>query len=710
MGLKRNNRRSVQSVLPSAAEKSNRHSRPEDSAGKGGRRLLDAVLVAVAAVGLSWFFFPKLWTGGGLIGGDTYSYYFPQKVTYQEALRAGRLPHWNEVVSLGYPQLAESQTGALAPINLVLYRLFDVNTAYNAVHLLHYIAAYVFAWLLARRFGIRATGAHLAALTFVYGWFPPRACLEWAIIGGAFFPLIAWCVESYLQSGRLRWLAIASVALGSFLMTGHFNLAFISLLLCTLLVLLRLTWASDGLAEAVKSARVAAGCRVAAAIALGFGIAAPQLLPSAELKSVSQREDGGFNQTYGRIPVWYLTQPLWPTLWYAPDLNPDESLSRENSNRIEANLYFGVVPFYLAAGGLLALWATGASWDRRLTILAIAGLGSVVLATGVLMPVLRWVPGFGYFAGPGRYGMLTTLAVAFAAGHVLDRVLTGRRLRPFWFLIAAAAFVVTTLDLSYVHNCVTYLTFVDHAPIDLHSESPVGEFLKRSKAPVRVLAPGPNLPSMMGVNCVPEYLGIGPRQYYDKRLAIPRFSKEQEKEDPELVPSLVRWTQQAGVTHVLAQEPLDTMAWPVESSASTFDPFLNSAWGRGRDPLYLYALKGSRARAFLEGRPDGSGVTVTQHSPEHLTLDIENAADGRLVLLELMYPGWETTIDGQPARAELFEEVYRSVQVPAGKHVVEWRFVSRSFSVGLMVSGVSLVVLGAWLGMGRWRRRATAGD
>ncbi|WP_145030653.1 glycosyltransferase family protein [Caulifigura coniformis] len=671
-------------------DRSNRHSLPEHSA-PSGRGFLNASLVLAAAVGLSWFFFPKLWGGGGLIGGDTYTYYFPQKVVLQDALRDGRLPLWNSVVSLGYPQLAESQTGALSPLNIALYRFFDVNTAYNASHLLHYIAAYVFTWLLARRFGIGAVGSHLAALSFVYGWFPARACLEWAIIGGAFFPAIVWCVESYLQSGKVRWLAIASVALAAFLTTGHFNLAFITLLVSTLLVALRLTWATDGLADRVRIARWPSAAKAATAVVLGFLLAAPQLIPSAELKSASQREGGGFNQAYGNIPLWYLTQPLWPTLWFAPDINPDENLF--NSNRIEAHLYFGVIPFYLAVAALF--WRTEGRRDRRIAILVLAGLGGVVLATGWPMPVLRLVPGFGYFAGPGRYGMMTALAVGVVAGRVLDRLLQLSSIRVFWPILTAVVFTVTTFDLSYVHDCVTYLTFVNRAPISIRHESPVGRLLRSIETPVRVFAPGPNLPSIMGVNCVPEYLGIGPKQYYDKRLAIPRYS--QEDETPELRQSLIRWLQQAGATHILAQSALVEADWPVSPATVVRDPFLNAAWGRGGEPLYLYSLQGSRAHAFLEGQVDGQGVMIREERPEAISLEVDSDRDGRVVLLDLLFPGWQVTVDGQPVDPELFEEVYRSVRVPAGKHVVEWSYSPGSFRLGLIVFAFAATALLVWL-------------
>jgi hypothetical protein len=689
MGRTPNTRRSGPSDAASSPRKSNRHSLPKNSAESRVSGGASVLLALVAAVGLSVYFWPKLWTGGGLIGGDTYTYYFPQKVTYQEALRGGRLPLWNSIVSLGYPQLAESQTGALSPLYVALYGLLDVNTAYNAVHLLHYVAAYFFTWQLARRFGLQAVGAHLAAVSFVYGWFPPRACLEWAIIGGAYCPLIVWAVESFLQTAQARWLAVIALALASFLLTGHFNLAFNTLLLSAGLVATRLVWATDGVAPQVSSARGRAALKTFAAVVLGFLIAAPQLVPTVELKLLSQREGGGFNQSYGHIPLFYLTQPFWPTRWYSPEIDPDQVLP--NSNRIEAHLYFGAVPFYLAFAALI--WRPERR-DRRLVFMALAGVTGVVLATGVLMPVLRHVPGFGYFAGPGRYGMLTALAVALIGGRVFDRVLSVF-LRRVWILAAAVVLTVTVVELSYVHDCVTYLTFLDRPPITLRTESPIAATLREVQMPVRVFAPGPNLPSMMGVNCVPEYLGIGPRQYYDKQLAIPRFSAEHET--PELRESLIRWLQQAGVTHILSQTPLDETAWPVANRRDFLDPFLNASWGRGREPLFLYELKNSRPRAFLASRPDGRGVSIVDHQPERIRLDVDSAEATDVVLLELPFPGWRVTVDGERAEADVFEGQFRSARVPAGRHTVEWVYAPTSFRAGVAIGLVAIILLVFWM-------------
>jgi hypothetical protein len=202
---------------------------------------------------------------------------------------------------------------------------------------------------------------------------------------------------------------------------------------------------------------------------------------------------------------------------------------------------------------------------------------------------------------------------------------------------------------------------------------------------------------------VPEYLGIGPREYYDKELAIPRYSKEEET--PELRESLIRWLQRVGVTHILAQEPLDESAWPVGRVSVFQDPFLNAAWGRMGQDLFLYSLNGSRPLAFLEQQPDGGGVVIERREPESVVLKVQSDREGRVVLLDLPYPGWQVSVDGEPKESEVFEEMFRSVQVPPGEHVVEWRFVPRSFYAGCMLFGLGVAALIGWMALERTRHK-----
>ena len=170
---------------PKKIEPTRANSRKGHSFLRLGGRFATAGGVAFAAVALALLFWWPLFGGAGFIGGDVYSYYLPQKVVYAEDLAAHRLPLWNNRAGHGYPIVGESQTGPFYPANLFLYSLLPINLAYNANHVLHYLLAFAFTWLYARSLALSRWSAGLAALVYVYGWFPSRSCWEWAIIGGA---------------------------------------------------------------------------------------------------------------------------------------------------------------------------------------------------------------------------------------------------------------------------------------------------------------------------------------------------------------------------------------------------------------------------------------------------------------------------------------------------------------------------------------------
>lgn len=110
--------------------------------------------------------------------------------------------------------------------------------------------------------------------------------------------------------------------------------------------------------------------------------------------------------------------------------------------------------------------------------------------------------------------------------------------------------------------------------------------------------------------------------------------------------------------------------------------------------------------ALLEGPPDfplgageGSAAVVTRFEPNRLTVEVDAAADGLLVLSEIDYPGWRAAVDGRPAPVLRADYVLRAVPVPAGRSTVELAFRPVSFTVGAAVSGLALagLLLGLWL-------------
>ena len=85
---------------------------------------------------------------------------------------------------------------------------------------------------------------------------------------------------------------------------------------------------------------------------------------------------------------------------------------------------------------------------------------------------------------------------------------------------------------------------------------------------------------------------------------------------------------------------------------------------------------------------------VLSYSPQRVELDIEAPRDCWLFLSDTPYPGWEVEIDGVPARWHAANLIGRAVPVTEGRHRVVFRFKSRSFRVGLLLSAIGLAGTG----------------
>ncbi len=694
---------------------------------------------------LTVVFWDALWTGGGIVGGDLYSYFFPQKVLLSEALAHGAFPLWNPLVGWGYPSLAESQTGGLYPPHLLLYALYPAQTAYHVNQLLHYVATFMALWLFARKIGLTAAAATFSAVVYTYAWFPSRLCLEWAILGGPVLPLMLWCAEHWLADRRDRWLVAVALGLGTFLLAGHFTLAFISVLTSVGYVGLRLTLfpvsPSTGTATATLLATpaTAAPARLRlsfawiAALGVGFLLAAVQLLPTWELKQLSQRaneESPVFTATYGHLPPTYLSQLVAPFYWYARDPGPDAMLGQAQAgaiaagtNMVEAHFYVGLLPLALALMGIIATARSPRRWHTADGALLLLGLLATWFATGwllvdwqfagVTIPTLRHVPGFAFFRGPGRYTIVPTLALALLAGRGIDalwrRSPTVPQLAPpssrGWVLYSAAL-LLTIMDLWIVSGIVTYSTVVLDSPLTHLRESPVKRLLAAERQPVRVVAPGPNLVSILGVNSVPSYLGLGPWQYEDPALQLPPIPPP-----PDVSTPWSEWLaphRAAGVTHVLSLEPLPPHDGSLQLIWQGLDSVLNHAWARPREPIYVYRLRDAPGRVRLEP-PTAGRVEQIHIQTDRVTVDVDVTSAAQVILTDIAFPGWQATLDGAPVETMTVEPMFRGTNVPAGRHQLVWNYRPASVRWGAAISVSTLALLAVCSLLSPILRRRTRG-
>ncbi|MFB0538129.1 MAG: YfhO family protein, partial [Anaerolineae bacterium] len=211
---------------------------------------------------------------------------------------------------------------------------------------------------------------------------------------------------------------------------------------------------------------------LALAMLVGLGVAAVQLLPTAELALLSQRQSGAeyeFAMTYSFWP-WRLF-----TL-FAPDFfgNPAKGDYWGYANYWEDCGYVGVLPLLLALIAI-SIYLRQKRGRRTFPIpyplslipfFSLLCFLSLLLAMGKNLPlyplVFRWVPGFGFFQAPARFLYLYTLGMATLAGLGADLIGPSRRLERVsgYGVVIGLAILLATAAIRLLPLPPVKLTFV----------------------------------------------------------------------------------------------------------------------------------------------------------------------------------------------------------------------------------------------------------
>ncbi|MCB0196790.1 MAG: YfhO family protein, partial [Anaerolineae bacterium] len=90
-----------------------------------------------------------------------------------------------------------------------------------------------------------------------------------------------------------------------------------------------------------------------------------------------------------------------------------------------------------------------------------------------------------------------------------------------------------------------------------------------------------------------------------------------------------------------------------------------------------------------------SRAEIIHENPLEVEIEVEAAADGYLVLLDTIYPGWVATVDGQQQSIYPANYISRAVFVPQGRHIVQFRYHPLTFRVGSWLAALTIVVMAA---------------
>jgi hypothetical protein len=335
-----------------------------------------ALLTLLAAA----LYFRQLFLGETFALRDHLVYTWTERKLLADALRAGRIPEWNDLVAYGTQFAASSANGVTYP-PLWLVALFPLPFSMDLAVALHVLLAGIGTALLARRLGAGALGAALAGAALMTSGYVASIAPNKIFPGIAWLPWVAWAADRVAASEgaareRLRAALLLAAMIGAELLAGDPASSVTSFLVAAILTLARAPRRLPALAW--LGAATAAGVLLAAAGVLP-GLA---LLPHTSRAALSAGESASWS-----LHPWRLLELVWPGLLGSPiDARYDlaELVAHSAPGALEPSWSLSV---YLGAPvlALAALPALGGRRGSRALWLGAAFL--VLLALGRFTPL-----------------------------------------------------------------------------------------------------------------------------------------------------------------------------------------------------------------------------------------------------------------------------------------------------------------------------------
>jgi len=673
------------------------------------------ILFAAVAV----FFARVLFTHHYLIPWDFRGFHLPLAMAVFDAMKGTGSVLWDTSTYCGRPLFADPQAQVFYPptdVAVFVSTLFGPSSLAYVLEwqlALHVFAAGAFTYLLLRRLGLSSAAALCGGLVYeLGGFFASQTQHLGAINSASWIPLMwaaAWELRKTFTGG---WYTVLTVAGAMTVLAGFPAVAataFVSTILySSLLVLFReMRFRQIGF--------------VLAAIVSSMGVSAVMLVSAVQLTSLS----------VGKYRTDWFDGSGFPPKYLISLISPP------TNQTIGDLLYCGI-------GGLLM--ASIGVFDRpsRRTTLPVVCLTAL---SGVWM--LETVTPFGRFVWAitprivrgslyPHYGMATfclDIAVLAAIGLDQTKRLSVRQKYAAAVLVGADLIIVgsgrpmNTVDVrrepgitreqidgstATVARLRQLTSGQPPAPVDTH----------QSSVAFSTTAPLTQIPTANGYNPLVLERLIQARLSFAKGYRWGAWYEVENLASP-VIDAL-------NIRYILTNEPLPTIVNGISRYSRTADlpgflVYQNSTvlprfWivhkiRVAHTPYEAFnAIHSSEFRpssiAVVEAPPQNSdierfqaegnetersqpdeGVNVFHYGARDITLTLKSKTRGFLVTSEVQYPGWHAFVDGSEASIFMTNGAFRGVVVPAGDHIVRFRFGPDILYVGIALSATSICVV-----------------
>lgn len=357
---------------------------------------------------------------------DVISQIFPWKSLVIESWKQGIVPLWNPYSFSGTPLLANYQSAALSPFNLI-YLILPFITAWSLQVLLAPLLSGLFTFLFLRTVKVSTAGSVVSAIAFMFCGFITTwmdyGTLPYAIL---FLPLALYAVEQLANTKKWYFLVLLTLTVPLSFFSGHFQISLYFLIFIFAYIVFKY-FQTKNLYSLIFNL---------SSLILGLMLSAPQLLPSFELYSNAVRsslflkiEDIPWGYLATFVAPDYLGNPVTRNDWFG--------------HYAEWNAYIGLVPLMLAFyslgkkslavlfflfAGLSAILFSFQSpivdllIALKIPVLSTSAVGRIIVLFSFSFAVLA---GFGFdaFVEDVKKGSYRMIAILFASFFVIFAIL-----------------------------------------------------------------------------------------------------------------------------------------------------------------------------------------------------------------------------------------------------------------------------------------------
>ena len=699
------------------------------------------VLLTLVAAG------PLVWRGTS-IGQDAAAFFYPMYGFLGERLRAGDIPGWNPYQFAGAPFAADPESGWTYWPAMLLFTVLPLAAAADAFLVGHLLLAGLTTYAYARLLGLRVVGALVAATSYEFAGliYARSVCCP------AYLQLMSWIPPLFLGAelalrgrtwlGRARWWGATGFALSQVFAAWIGQGSYYALLALGGYLAYRTLLAPDDRSAPLRARVVALVLHGAGVLAFGVGLAAAGLLPRLEFHALSTLAGGyeGDLAWAARLGGWSFGE-MWRSVltrgfYYAGVVTIALALAAAPAvrRRFAAPYFLGLAiaclilasqretPLHRLAYAVLPRFGEfHPHWPER--VMVVFYLAPALLAGAATSAIrrTRWIPvallllvfvdlrTLGYRTiRTGPFGGFYTVDLeAYYAPGPAGAFLRDRQHADAFRFFGYDPWILQIQDgqqafyrFQFGDPRTAALVVNNRATVlglqDVQGYNPLQ--LARYAEYVRALNRGRSQ-DYHGAYVMPEGIGSPLLDLLNARYVVVPAEAPPDRTD---LQALIRDYPAVfgdGSIRVLENRRALPRAWLVhEARQVQSGEALHLLASGAVDPRRVALLE---APSPILAHPPASAqeqVAIEAYEPDRLRLRSRAAAPGLLMLSEVHYPAWRAYVDGRRIPVLRANHTLRAVPVPAGEHVVELRFESRSLQLGGAISLASYAALALLFG------------